>query len=511
MYRVRVAIPQPLRATAKALYGVRAEFIENLKTKSRTEAKARAPAAVARLQGKLSAIRRAAEGAPDRVSERDIEVLAGEWFRDRVDTFGDDPGRPETWECARDVLYDQLEPVDPNDPESELELALRANDKAAARGLLAENGLPIDAATVTRMATALFHAACRFIDEMAKRAEGDWTPRVDTFPRRRPPAPPAAPARLTFDDLLSGWARDHGYRLDVRPIERAAYDRLRTLERLASFVGHRDAAKVTKADAVRWKEEAQSRGLTAATIRNDVSEMSAVWRWAIRSGKLEVNPFEGVAPPKEKRRKQHQRRAFTDAEAAAILTAARGKKGFMRWLPWVCCLTGARLSEVCQSVKEDVMEMDGVTVLRIHDEGDSDDNPRWLKNEDSRRDIPIHPALTAEGFLDYVRRLPARSPLFPDARPDEVFGRRSTIAGRQISRWLKQELKITDPRISPNHSWRHYFVSACRRVEMHPEVRSALTGHSAKMDESAHYGDGMGSFVRLLAANIAKVQPPLPT
>jgi hypothetical protein len=51
----------------------------------------------------------------------------------------------------------------------------------------------------------------------------------------------------------------------------------------------------------------------------------------------------------------------------------------------------------------DVTEIDGVPVLRITDEGDVDqDTPRSLKNEDSRRDVPIHPALVAEGFLDYV-------------------------------------------------------------------------------------------------------------
>jgi hypothetical protein len=45
---------------------------------------------------------------------------------------------------------------------------------------------------------------------------------------------------------------------------------------------------------------------------------------------------------------------------------------------------------------------------------------------------------------------------------------------------------------------------------MNPEVRSALTGHSAKLDESAMYGDAMKSFVHVLADNIAKVRPPVP-
>jgi hypothetical protein len=47
------------------------------------------------------------------------------------------------------------------------------------------------------------------------------------------------------------------------------------------------------------------------------------------------------------------------------------------------------------------------------------------------------------------------------------------------------------------------------RVVMPVEVRSAITGHSAKMDESAGYGEGMGTFVQVVAAHLAKVECPL--
>jgi hypothetical protein len=45
-------------------------------------------------------------------------------------------------------------------------------------------------------------------------------------------------------------------------------------------------------------------------------------------------------------------------------------------------------------------------------------------------------------------------------------------------------------------SWRHYFIDAYRRVVMRLEVRSAITGHSARMDESAGYKDGMATFAQ---------------
>ncbi len=87
----------------------------------------------------------------------------------------------------------------------------------------------------------------------------------------------------------------------------------------------------------------------------------------------------------------------------------------------------------------------------------------------------------AEGFLSYVDALPAGSDLWPDMAKDS-FGRRSGTGGRRVGRWLRKDAGITDATISPNHSWRHAFIEACRRVVMPLEVRSALTGHSGQMD-----------------------------
>jgi hypothetical protein len=42
---------------------------------------------------------------------------------------------------------------------------------------------------------------------------------------------------------------------------------------------------------------------------------------------------------------------------------------------------------------------------------------------------------------------------------------------------------------------------------MNSEIRSR---HSARRDESANYGAGMGSFIQLPAENIGKVSPPIP-
>lgn len=185
---------------------------------------------------------------------------------------------------ALEHLADQADP----DPDGDRHVTLTRNDLEPARELLAERGLPADPATVQRLGHAIYAARWDVARPIQRRAEGDWRlhKAAERFPAALPApagaAPSAAPI-VTFDALLQGFAADKGWgRLDAKPIPRPLYDRKRTLARLADFLEHSDASKVAKADAVRWKEEMQGRGLHASTIRNDLSELAAVMSYCRR-------------------------------------------------------------------------------------------------------------------------------------------------------------------------------------------------------------------------------------
>jgi integrase len=510
MYQVRMTVPPPLREIAKRRYGAGCEFVRSLGTKDAKEAKRLAPAVVELFENRLKAAAAELAGQCVSLSDREIAALCGRWLAQQQDRNRDKlNGTAAEFEEAADALSDIArgldgDPAYTGSPHKDAVEAMREDVDP----LLAECGLNADADSRDRLSVRLLHLQRHWFRDLEARARtGRWveTVRPEDFPAASV-GTKAAPAGCTFDALLAGWALDHGWQVGAKPVPRALYDRQRTLERFAAFVGHRDAGRVTKADVVRWKEDALGRGLTIPTVRNDISELSAVWAWGVANGKLAGgNPFTGTLPPKASK-KARDPRPFTDAEAALILEAARRRRrGFLRWLPWVLCLTGARLNEVCQSVKEDVAVVDGVAVLRIHDEGEG----RSVKNADSRRTVPLHPALIAEGFLDYVAALPAGSPLWPDVKPDAVFGQRGVTAGKRVARWVRTDLGILDPRVSPNHSWRHWFIDAARRVVMPVEVRSAITGHSGQMDESANYGAGMGAMVNVLAEWMTKVRCPV--
>jgi integrase len=144
----------------------------------------------------------------------------------------------------------------------------------------------------------------------------------------------------------------------------------------------------------------------------------------------------------------------------------------------------------------DIKKEDGVWIIDLH----ADDPGKSLKTVSSVRKVPLHPALIAEGFLDYVRSLTSNGPLFPDLTPDR-FGRRGGNGTKLIGRWVRS-LGITDKRKAPNHSWRHRFKDACRAAGIAKDVHDALTGHAAA-DEGSSYG--LGFAVRKLHKEVSRI------
>ena len=56
-----------------------------------------------------------------------------------------------------------------------------------------------------------------------------------------------------------------------------------------------------------------------------------------------------------------------------------------------------------------------------------------------------------------------------------------------IGRFVRQ-LGITDPRISPSHSWRHRMKTLGRRYGLAKDILEAMTGHGSKSVADA-YGE----------------------
>jgi integrase len=174
------------------------------------------------------------------------------------------------------------------------------------------------------------------------------------------------------------------------------------------------------------------------------------------------------------------RRSFTNDEAKLVLKAAAQETDpVRRWVPWLCAYTGARASEICQLRAEDVVQIDGLWCIKI----DPEAGP--LKNRNSERAVPLHPAVIESGFIEFAKEIPS-GPLFADLPPDK-FGKRGGNGTKVLGRWVRS-LGLTDPRLSPNHSWRHRLKTLGRRHGLAPDIVDAITGHARRTVADA-YGE----------------------
>lgn len=280
----------------------------------------------------------------------------------------------------------------------------------------------------------------------------------------RPALPVTVP--LPFDTILDGW------KLEKKPNRKTEYVWKRVLGEFRVFVGHDDVRRVKAENFVEWKADLLGKGLAAKTIRDGkLAPVRAIFQWAADNRKLEVNPGARVTIDL-KAAASERRRGYSDEEAVLILSKARNAtESHLRWAPWISAYTGARIAEICQLRGEDVKEIGGVWCIAFAAEAGS------LKNANSERIVPLHPALEAEGFLKFAAANP-KGPLFAALKPDR-FGSRGGTGTKVISKWIRS-LGITDKRISPNHSWRHRLKTLGRRYGLAVDILNAMTGHGRK-------------------------------
>jgi integrase len=175
------------------------------------------------------------------------------------------------------------------------------------------------------------------------------------------------------------------------------------------------------------------------------------------------------------------------------------------WLFLLGLTSGARLEEVGQAHLSDVKEDDGVLFIDIEDRiidqaGLAGDAPaKSLKNEGSRRVVPIHPRLLALGFKEYcdaLRKLGATM-LFPDLKANQ-FGKYTKEASRRANRVINK-CASADMRLV-FHSLRHKFKDEGRAARVQDSILDQICGH-APATVGARYGEGVD--LRSLQENLS--------
>ncbi|MBV9824261.1 MAG: hypothetical protein JO001_01060 [Alphaproteobacteria bacterium] len=448
VYWFRKVVPAHLRGAV----GKR-EIKKSLATKDPREAKQRYPAA-AEEADRIIAL---AEGrvVPAHLSHQQVIALAGEWYREKLAKYEANP--------ADEDQYDVL-----------LSLAADA-DEDGRRGafvkrfldrLLEAKGLIIDTASHEALADRLFWEGVRLCNTLILRTRGDYTPdpHLASLPKWEGAIVSKAVERgASFDELVEAWA------LNANPTPTVKTNYARHMRLLAIHLGFTstadaDASKVARRDVLAFKEAELRAGKAPKTVVTELSGISAVFTHAYQTEKIASNPASKVldiaALRAARRRGEKPRYPYSPDEAVRILQAARVEADAdLRWLPWLCAFTGARISEVATARSKDIHELAGAWFIGIGLEG------QQVKAGASRRRVPLHPVLVSEGFLAYAQSKAADERLF------------SSWAGDKVARWIRGPLGIADPKKGPSHSWRHRFEDEGRAAGIEEEIRDALAGH----------------------------------
>jgi integrase len=257
-------------------------------------------------------------------------------------------------------------------------------------------------------------------------------------------------------------------------------------------------------------EIAATKGLPVigpATINGHLTKLAAIISFGRDKGWITGNPMAGidVLDPIDPSEKRHP---FTTDHLIAIFATEPWTQPFDMshpnpsrfWAPLIGLYSGARLTDICGQLVEEMVEVDGVPIFDFVHRPDE----RHIKGGKSRR-VPVHPTLLALGFCDFVddARKSGRRLLFPEVKPDAV-GKWGDGTSKWFSRKVKR-LELRGRRLS-FHSFRHTFEDAMRRVDLHDTpIGNAIVGRwSAGV--SKNYGSKYP--IARLQDEIAKVDYP---
>ncbi len=470
------------------------------------------------------------------LTKKQIVALAGETYRLFAETFEDNPVLPaDQWRAMErnqredlawegPIRWDLRIPSKSDTPThreaarvAERNEALQRRYGGTVDAILMKHGLTVDAPTRLAIVLEAAKVAPEASAKLARNADGDYAP--DEYARRFPDLSVLAKSReagpnlvasnLRLPALFEQWQK-HPEQVGIAQSTIASYRK--TLGKLADFLGHDDAARVSREDVERFADRRRTEVSLKTVNDSDLVALKSVFGWAVKRRLLAgPNPAERVRLKERKRPTPRGDKGFTDAEAKALLKhalnclpkAGKGRKmaSAKRWVPWLMAYMGVRVGEAAQLRKQDVREHGGIQCAFIdYEAGTTKTKSTWP--------IPLHPHLIELGFLDFVRAAPDGH-LFLTARPERyranapetrtkdprgILGPLQGVKNR-LSEFTREV--VSRQTVAPNHGWRHRFKAIGRAAGIETVVLDAFQDHAARTISDS-YGDPFPAMVKAL-------------
>jgi len=323
-------------------------------------------------------------------------------------------------------------------------------------------------------------------------------------------SPKTGDARIVMVDLFISLAGDRPIDSYTKTDARAFKDALTALPPNWSKTKSLRALSIEAA-----AQKAKADGMTPMSVTNVNKHLNCLYSlmaWAAKQyDEVERNPFEGMRVDK-KTSARDERDPFTLDDLKRMFAAPifRGCKSewywstpgavVLRdspkfWVPLIALFSGARLTEILQLYRDDIVTIDGALCFRICAEKED----QRLKTASSRRLIPVHAELLRIGFAEYVASKSGRLFETVEKAPDGYY---SSTFSKHFVRFL-ESVGMKRPKVV-FHSFRHTFEDACRASGVPHDIMNALQGHS-QGGMSDRYGGGQYPVARLVE-EMAKVR-----
>jgi integrase len=490
----RKRIPADVQDEYQKLYGKRHEERFNSGAVPAALARKKHREWLSEIEARIENIRAERKGAGRTLTPMQARALSADWYRWFTARR---PVRPEDlkyWKEFRSHLIEQAEDGawrvgDPGDPEFDAaaiwednynarELARAfAADYAETSQFLQTQRLVLDPDARELFLDYVVRDLFGALDLLIRRAKGDYS--EDTLPNQFPNFVQTTDPGLTPWALFTRWVDEAKPAISTVDRWRGVFLKLKE-----DFPTH-SAANLTTEEVHEWLRSLVTAERAAVTVR-DVWRIAGrrVFGWAVENRLIQRNPFDGVKITVPRKNLTRDTKAFTDAEAQTILSAASAiskpsTKGeaVKRWVPWLCAYTGARSGEITQLRGVDVVELNGVPAIKITPEAGTQ------KTRKSRT-VPLHEHLIEQGFLEFARAS-GHGPLFykelkgSDERGDATNPKkpRAVKAREHLAAWVR-ELGVNDPELKPNHAWRETFKQIGHRHDISERLLDAIAGHA---------------------------------
>lgn len=531
VYTLRMAVPAELKSTLG-----KGEIKRSLKTKDLAEAKLKAPAVTALMQAEIEYARKILN-AELSVTDDDIERIASVWLafilskpelvKERY--LSDYPyGLDLTLESRIIVEYlrqennvsasydapdisvmlgfsDPYPSIKPEQRDIEI-LQLVKNELAEALELLPAELTP-------RWRIKLAWRLADYRDQAARMQAEGIVPEYKATEIQEETKASISFSEL-FDEYQEQIRRDEPNRAENRIKEYTP-----AANRFSEFIGLKLIDEISKEDILKFRslmekqplrptkatkkltlqQQAELTGdkLSPQRVRNLLMALSAIFRVAVENGLLQANPISEI--PKKKRQRSNNHYAFSENEVTTIFNlplfaGEESPHGAMAyWVPIILYYTGARVEEICQLYKQNIIDDNGIPCIQV-EMGEN----QSVKTGNSRT-IPLHDHLIELGFMDYV-----------NSRENYLFSGQRNSAGKysyNFIRWFGQYIRkhgVDNPDIKPTHSFRHTFITYCRDRGEREDIQNSVTGHA-----QGTVGRGYGAYTTPMKKELIDRTPKL--